>query len=332
MAHGRRIAHHISMPSALRSLVFVGALLSGTLQGQSTNASQADSIYQSAVIQLQQRKYQDAEDSFRKLVEAEPAASRGLLGLAEVWAAQQKADDALKLLQGEAVKFPARPELHYGIGSLALRTGKYDLAIAEFQLVLDRMDPNSKNAAEIYLRLGEAYRVKGDVDFALKVLQQAQTLQPENLAILNSLAFSLESSGQRQSAADQYRKILELDPKNGLALNNLAYILADTGADPTLALAYALRARQLYPGEPTIMDTLGWVYIKLNRPNDAIPLFRASLEKNPAHPAFHYHLAVALELKGDHAEAKRESEAALKGKPSKDDEQKINELLRRIPQ
>jgi len=97
-----------------------------------------------------------------------------------------------------------------------------------------------------------------------------------------------------------------------------------------LALAYAHRARQLFPNELTIMDTLGWVYFKLNRADDAIPLFREIVQKNPRNATYRYHLAAALELKGSHAEARRESEEALKSNPSKNVEQKINDLLRTI--
>jgi tetratricopeptide (TPR) repeat protein len=320
------------MQSISKTLPLVLILINGVLRGEQAAPTQADTLFQSAAAKLSQGKYQDAEESFRKLSELEPATSRGILGVAEVWIAQKKIDDALRLLQEESAKYPTRPDLHFGIGNLALRTGKYDLAIAEFQLVLDRVDHTSKNTAEIYLRMGDAYRLKGDLDFAIAVLQQAQTLQPANVVILNALAFTLESAGQRQAAADQYRKILELDPKSAIALNNLAFILADTGSDPTLALAYAHRARQLFPNEPTIIDTLGWVYLKLNRADDAIPLFREVVQKNPERATYRYHLAAALELKGSHAEARRESEAALKSNPSKDDEQKINELLRTIHQ
>jgi tetratricopeptide (TPR) repeat protein len=305
-------------------------LFNVTLHGQQSTPTPADTIFQSAVTQLSQGKYPEAEASFRKLAELEPDNSRGILGIADVWVAQKKVDEGFHLLQEESAKYPARPELHFGIGNLALRTAKYDLAIAEFQLVLDRVDRNSKTASELYLRIGEAYRLKGDLDFAVTVFQQAQALQPANMVILNALAFTMESAGQRQPAAEQYRKILELDPKNGTALNNLAFILADTNTDPTLALAYAHRARQLFPDQPTIIDTLGWVYLKLNRADDALPLFREVVQKNPGNAAYRYHLAAALALKGSHAEARRESETALKSNPSKDDEQKINELLRTI--
>jgi tetratricopeptide (TPR) repeat protein len=319
-----------AMPSSFKTLPLAVILCCGVLRCQPPAPNPADALFQSAVGQLSQGRYQEAEESFRKLAELEPTTSRGMLGIAEVWTAQKKEGDALRMLQAEAGKYPARPELHFGIGNLAMRTAQYDLAIAEFLLVLDRVDRNSKGAADLYLRMGEAYRRKGDLDFAIAVLGHAQTLQPANPAILTALAFTLESAGQRQAAGDQYRKILELDPKNALALNNLAFMLADSGTDPGLALAYAHRARQLLPNEPTITDTLGWVYLKLNRPEDAITLFREVVQKDPRRAAYRYHLAAALELKGDHAEARKESEAALKSNPSKDEEEKIHELLRKI--
>ena len=316
------------MPPISKTLLVGLILLKVALRSQQAPQPTADTLFQAAVSQLQQGKYQDAEASFRKLSEIEPGTSRGILGVADVWSAQKKADDALHLLQQESAKYPGRPELHLGIGTLALGTAKYDLAIAEFQLVLDRVDRNSKGAAELYLRMGEAYRFKGDLEFAIAVFQQAQVLQPANLVILNALAYTLEAAGHRQPAAEQYRKMLELDPKNGIALNNLAFMLADT--DAALALAYAHRARQLFPNEPTITDTLGWVYLKLNRADDAIPLFTDVVQKNPGNTTYRYHLAAALELKGSHAEARREAETALRSNPSKDDEQKLNELLRTI--
>jgi len=318
-----------SVQTTLLAVLLIPALHS---QPAAPAPTAADTLFQSGIAQLSQGKYQDAEASFRKLAEIEPTTSRGVLGIADVWLAQKKGDEAFRMLQDESAKNPTHGELHYGIANMALRTGKYDLALAEFQFVLDHIDRNSKDAAELYLRMGEAYRLKGDLEFAIKILQQAQAIQPSNVVILNSLAFTLESTGQRQLAADQYRKILELDPKSGIALNNLAFLLADTDTDATLALAYALRARQLFPNEPTIIDTLGWVYVKLNRADDALPLFRELVQKSPGRTAFRYHLAVALEMKGEHAEAKRESDTALKSNPSKEDEEKINQLLKKIPQ
>jgi len=317
---------------ALRSAAALLCLCAGVLWGQQPAATPnpADTLFQSAVTQLSQGKLQDAEDSFRKLVEMEPTNSRGTVGIAEVWATQKKTDEALALLQEEAAKYPDRTGLYVGIGNLAVRVGKYDLAISQFQVALDRINGEPKGSADLYLRMGEAYRLKGDLDFAINVLRKAQTLQPASPAILNTLAFTLDTAGQKQAAGEQYRKLLELEPNNATALNNLAYLLADTGSDTGLALALSLRARQLLPKQPVIADTLGWVYVKMNRVEEAIPLFREAVEKDQSRATFRYHLATALEMRGDHAGAKKESEAALKSNPSKEDEQKINELLQKI--
>lgn len=307
-------------------------LFGGVVWGQQPAASPspADTLFQSAVTQLSQGKFPEAEDSFRKLAEMEPDNSRGTVGIAEVWAAQKKTDEALVLLQDEAAKHPDRTGLYVGIGNLAVRIGKYDLAIGEYQRVLDRINGEPKGSADLYLRMGEAYRLKGDLDFAINVLRKAQALQPANSAILNTLAFTLDTAGQKQAAGEQYRKLLELEPNNPTALNNLAYLLADTGSDTGLALALSLRARQLLPKQPVIADTLGWVYVKMNRAEEAIPLFREAVEKDQSRATYRYHLATALEMRGDHDGAKKESEAALKSNPSKDDQQKINELLQKL--
>lgn len=326
--------HRFLLPLLTLLLCSCCVILHGqSLQPQGTPpppSSRADVLYRTAVNLLSERKYEEAEDTFRKLADLEILDSRATMGIAEVWVAQKREDDALRLLQEETRKHPDRPGVHVGIGNLATRMAKYDLAIAEYQLALDRIDRNSKGAADLYVRLGEAYRAKGDLDFAIEVLRQAQSLQPANPAIVSRLALTLEFAGKRQEAGDQYSKLIRLDPKNGIALNNLAYLLADTDGDTALALAYAHRARQLFPNEPTFADTLGWVYFKLNRAEDAIPLFREVVQKDPGRATYHYHLAAALEMHGDHAEARKESESALKSNPSKDDEQKINDLLRKI--
>ena len=54
--------------------------------------------------------------------------------------------------------------------------------------------------------------------------------------------------------------------------------------------------------------------------------------KEPANPMFHYHYGMALFRRATAAGAKKELEQALQLKPSRDDEQKIRDLLQRICQ
>jgi len=297
---------------------------------ESPDPSAADTLFQRGLARLSQGKYQDAEDTFRRVIELEPANSRGILAIAQVYLVQKKVDEALRFLQSEAEKPPARLELHLAIGNVALESAKYDLAIAEFQRVLDSIDKNGKGAGDLYFRMAETYRRKGDLDFSVALLQQAQKLQPDNLGISNTLAVALETSGHRQAAESEFRKILESDPNNALAMNNLAFLLADEDRDLDMALAYIHRARQLAPNEPAVADTLGWVYLKMNRPEDAVTIFREVVQKVPGVADYRYHLGAALKRNGDNAAARKELETALRSSPSKDSEEKIRALLQSI--
>lgn len=326
------------MPQPSRRLQLAGAalllVLGSGLQAQDPPpaSTAADFLFQTGVSALSAGKYHEAEINFRRLIELEPASSRGILGLAQVYLAQKKQDEALRLLQAESEKAPRNVELHFAIGNLALQSAKFDLAIAEFHHVLDASDRNSNAAAQLYFLLGEAHRRKGDIDASVALYQQAQKLLPGNLPITNALAFVLDATGKRQAAEAEYRKIIEADPKNALAMNNLAFLLADDGTDLDLALAYALRARQLAPNEYKIADTLGWVYLKMKSTDEAIAMFRDAVEKDPASVVYRYHLAMALGQKGERAEAAKELQTALKNNPSKAEEQMIRELLQQIGQ
>ena len=91
-----------------------------------------------------------------------------------------------------------------------------------------------------------------------------------------------------------------------------------------MALAPAPRARQLAPDELTIADTLGWVYLKMNRLQDAIAIFRDVVQKDPA--AMQHTVIISRPRWNravSHTTAKTELEAASKSNPSHDDEQKI---------
>jgi tetratricopeptide (TPR) repeat protein len=244
--------------------------------------------------------------------------------------AQQRADDAIQLLQAEAKKNPTRLEYHLNIGNLAMRAARYELAIQEFLTVLNRIDKYSRAAGDLYFRIGEAYRRKGDQDFSVIMLRQAKELLPGNTVVLATLALALEKGGQKEAAAREYKSALDADPNNAAALNNLAFLLCENGGDLDVALKCAMRARELQPDSQGVADTLGWIYVKKNMTDQAIGILRAVVKDSPARSTPHYHLGVALKQKGELPAAIEELKAALKYNPANDEERQINELLQKI--
>jgi tetratricopeptide (TPR) repeat protein len=333
---------NFSRPSSLALRAVLGVLVAfavlvplatGSLQAQQPPAvapDQADVFFQSGVANLAQKKYQQAEEAFRKAYEMDRSNVGPLMGLVEVYAAQKKMDEALKLLHAEVEKNPARLDIRLALGNIYVRNNQYDLALAEFQKVLDGTAKNSREAGDLYMRIGETYRRKGDLNSSIAALRQAKELLPGNLMVMGTLALVLDNSGQKKAAELVYRAVIEADRNNGVALNNLSFLLGETGGDLDAALEYAQRARRLLPNLAEVADTVGWIYLKKNMTGDAIAIFRDLVQKQPSNSSYHYHLAVALEQDGDHSAAREELNAALKSNPSQADEQKIKELLQKI--
>jgi tetratricopeptide (TPR) repeat protein len=294
------------------------------------NPSSPEVLFQLGVVDLAENKFKDASDAFRRSYDLNPANSRGLMGMVETEMAQNHPDQALQLLQTESDKAPTRMDLALALGVTAVRAGKFDGAISDFQKVLASFPKGSKQQGDIYLRIGETYRRKGDLTNSIVALQKAREILPDNGVVLSTLALVLDASERWAEARQVYEVVLKLDPNNGVALNNLAFLLSEHGGDLDDALTKAQRAKQLLPNLSEVSDTLGWIYLKKNLTDNAIDIFQDLVNKVPAQAVFRYHLGMAYSQKGDKTRALKELQDALKYNPTKDDRDKIQQLITRL--
>jgi tetratricopeptide (TPR) repeat protein len=294
------------------------------------NPGLPDVSFQLGVVNLAESKFKEAEEAFRRAYQLNPAISKGLMGMIETNMAQNKTDEAMKILQAEIDKAPNRLDLLGAMGNIAVRSGKYDLAVQTYNRVLAGLDKGSKAQGEIYLRIGETYRRKGDFNGAVQALQNARKTLPDNVVVLSELAITLDRAGRRPEAKQVYEATLKLDPNNPVALNNLAFLLAESNGDLDDALTKAQRAKQLMPNLYEISDTLGWIYLKKNLADQATDVFKDLVVKQPTQPTYHYHLGMAYAQKGDKGKAVEQLKEALKHNPPKDEQDKIQQLIVRL--
>jgi tetratricopeptide (TPR) repeat protein len=221
-------------------------------------------------------------------------------------------------------------DLVLALGNVAIRTGQYDLAVSYFQKVAASLPKGSKAQGDLFSRIGEAYRRKGDLTNAIAALQKAREILPENGVVLSTLALVLEAAQRWPEARQVYEVVLKLDPNNAVALNNLAYLLTEHGGDLDDALTKAQRAKQLLPDLTEVSDTLGWIYLKKNLTDNAIDIFKELVIKVPSSAIFRYHLGMAYSQKGDRTRALKELQDALKFNPTKEDRERIQQLITRL--
>jgi tetratricopeptide (TPR) repeat protein len=289
-----------------------------------------DVMFQLGVVNLAEGKYKEAEDSFRRAYQLNPANSRGLMGVVETNMAQNKPDAALATLQAESEKAPNRVDLLLALGNTAVRAGKFDMAVATYQKILPSLDKNSKAQADVYLRIGETYRRKGDLPSAVQALQKARETNPSDTNVLSTLGLALDGAGRRPEAQQVYEATLKIQPDNAVVLNNLAFLMAENGGNLDEALSKAQRAKQIYPNLAEISDTMGWIFLKKNQFDQAIDIFKDLVAKQPGHSTYRYHLGLAYSQKGDKTRAVAELREALKHNPLPPEKKNIEDSIVRL--
>ena len=321
--NGNDLAAHLTRSSALIGLNEHDKALQEIETIKKIAPDNKDARYQLAFMAWKSKDYKQAEQVFGDLYKSNPKDVRGLMGVIESLAGQNKIPEAIKLVQDASAKEPDRRDLKLFLANLYARDMRYDDSIKIFNGLL-QIDPKS---ADLLSRLGEAQRRKGDVNGAIETFRRASQAAPTDPRPLLELGLLLDGTGRRDQAKPIYEQILKIQPDHPIALNNLAYIKAEEGVDLDSAITMAQRALQKAPASTNIKDTLGWIYIKKNLSNDAVQIFKDLTAAEPGNPAFHYHYGMALLQKGDRPAARRELETAILDKPSKDDATKIRELL-----
>jgi Flp pilus assembly protein TadD len=76
------------------------------------------------------------------------------------------------------------------------------------------------------------------------------------------------------------RTIITADPKNVVALNALGYTLADRNERLGEALILIGAALQLDKDNPAILDSMGWVLYRLDKPQEALIFLAQAYSKN----------------------------------------------------
>jgi tetratricopeptide (TPR) repeat protein len=302
------------------------ALLQAVLDQQ---PNQEDTLLELGVLDLNTKKTKEAADLFHRAYAVQPNNLRGLLGESRALLLDNQVDKSVQVIEVEAQKRPGNLDLQRELGNAQVGANQYDKAIATFSGLLTRI-PDPKVQGDLWLRIGEAYLRKGDMQQSINSLEKARIGQPGSTALLTNLAMLYETQSKKDIARKYYEEAIRVDQNNAYALNNLAYLISESNGDLNIALTYAERAKQRLPGHPEVNDTLGWIYLKKNLTDNAADTYRTLVVQAPQNPVYHYHYAMALLQKGDRESARKECQTALTDKPGKDLENQIHQLMTKM--
>lgn len=187
------------------------------------------------------------------------------------------------------------------LAGLLEAAGRKEEALDAIKLAIDQ-DPKR---IDLYHSLASFYIRNHMTAQALREYEDILNRKPDDLKAATLLALVHHDAGHIEDAVKVYSYILERDPGNAIASNNLAWIMANEPKRPNLdrALQLATKAKEKFPDNPRIADTLGFVYLKKGLYANAQAQFSSALERTPKDPMVNYHMALVLSHQGRYKDA-----------------------------
>ena len=212
----------------------------------------------------------------------------------------------------------------------ALIDGEADLTMGRAARADDRFEAAvAKGGAAARGDVAAILRRNGRDADAEKQLRSWVLASPKDPEGRLSLGALLERKGRLAEAEIELREAIRLDSRSAEARNYLGYSFADRGERLDEALALIQAALSLDPWNGAYLDSLGWVYVKLGRLDDARdPLERAAREF-PNDATVLEHLGDYYDRTGDAARAKTYWRRALEAFPEKPEAQESKESLQK---
>lgn len=307
---------------------------------------------------MQQERYAEALDAFRKAARLEPddleiLSTIGVLGIQtrqwdvsrEAWLKLTRSGNHHKQQQAwyflgqiEEIRDHPRKAIGYyrkvkndrfrkdaqlRLAILVGKQGDLDEAASLFRQF--RLT-NPQQAIQAFITEAQLYKEMGQEERALKVYNEAVAANPGNADLLYARGLLAADMGDIEQAERDFRAVLQLSPDDTDALNALGYTLADQTDRLEEAYGYIQRAYRQDPDSAAILDSMGWVLYRMGRLDQALEYLRkASAKLKDGEIAAH--LGEVLWMLGRKDEARKVWKEAQEYAP---DNPKLNKTVRRF--
>ncbi len=264
---------------------------------------------------LQAGRIQEAEAAFLAVIVATPEDAPSRVQLSRIYMRQDRAADAVRVLEDGLRYRPKGIGLLNELGALLLAGGKAEEAEARFKdaIAVEPRNPRTvmglarslaatghvadgaavvekalasessgAGAGELYFLLGSLrVRLERYRD-ALDALARARELGIESPGVDVYRAIALASLGQRDEAENTLRLVLERNPDAPEARKQLGLLLVETR--PGEALDQLSQTLDAVPDNLQTLETAGLLAVTLNRDEKAIELLSRTRPGSVQHP------------------------------------------------
>ncbi|WP_126465016.1 tetratricopeptide repeat protein [Candidatus Terasakiella magnetica] len=199
--------------------------------------------------------------------------------------------------------------------------------------VLEEMVAQHPERLEGLMTLGDVLRHRDHFDKAQAVYAQAIDLIGQGIGrhhwnLFYSRAITLERLKRWDEAEPLFLKALELEPNQPFVLNYLGYSWIEIGRNMDKAQKMIEEAVAQRPRDGYIVDSLGWVLYRIGEYEKAVVHLERAVELQASDPVINDHLGDAYWKVGRNREARFQWYRARSLNPEKDVLEKIEEKIK----
>lgn len=252
-------------------------------------------------IELEQKQYSKAAAYFQRIIDID---SKNRLGWLYKGIALADADSVTIVEQHyrKALEYlPNDPDILSFHGISLNRLGRPEDALIPLEKAT-KIDPHNLNALISY---GLALNQLNKNEQAIVPLKEALKVDSTNITALSTLGMLYDNLEMYDNSDRIYEQAIKIYPENDLILNNYAYSLAERSYRLKFALEMSKKAIQIQPENGAYLDTMGWIYYKLEQYNLALEYIKRSLQYRQDSPAVIDHLGDIYLKLGEKEEAVR---------------------------
>ena len=247
------------------------------------------------MLAVDRKDFDKAIDYLSRGLALRPEHEQSYYDLASVQLNADRPDDSLKTLERARVKFPRSYVVEFLSGMAQSRKKNYAEAVKSFttaEVIATATEPKRLTPA-FYYYFGAAAERQKNFELAEKL----------------------------------FLKSIEIDANFAESLNYVGYMWADRNEKLDRALEFIERAVKLDPKNAAFLDSLAWVYFRLNQPKKALDYILRSIEQTEEPDATLYdHLGDIRQALGQNKEARDAWQKSLKIEANADVQRKIEKL------
>jgi tetratricopeptide (TPR) repeat protein len=241
-----------------------------------------------AVIRFGEKRSDEAAEYLRAVLRTNPAHTEANVLLSRYY--QAKGNLQLATQHREAVHRtnPSLDSVRLRLADLYGQVGRVDEGVA----LARALATERPNVPSVHMVLGVLELKRGNAAQAVEAFRTASRLEPNASRAHFALGTAYEDKGEIGKAIEAYKKARSLEGKDPAPYNNIAWIYASQGRNLEEALSQAQWASELAPDNPAILDTLGFVHLRLGHYDKAELLLRRAAEQLRNNARVHYHLGM----------------------------------------